>query len=160
MSNDFWFSMAIAVVVGGFWLYKKGKNAVLTIRKIHRSFKGVCLNPKSKLSDEQCKKLAVGAMYASQQGAYQNSIETGISDLLPKILGEWWGIESTDAAKEELDYLCEKGYRYYFPFVYQAFLLGKPEAQDEIFQQNMTSQEDYDKIVAQFQNLQETFDEP
>ena len=39
MSNDFWFSMAIAVVVGGFWLYKKGKNAVLTIRKIHRSFK-------------------------------------------------------------------------------------------------------------------------
>lgn len=99
MSNDFWFSMAIAVVVGGFWLYKKGKNAVLTIRKIHRSFKGVCLNPKSKLSDEQCKKLAVGAMYASQQGAYQNSIETGISDLLPKILGEWWGIESTDAAR-------------------------------------------------------------
>lgn len=81
----------------------------MTIRKIHRSFKGVCLNPKSKLSDEQCKKLAVGAMYASQQGAYQNSIETGISDLLPKILGEWWGIESTDAAKEELDYLCEKG---------------------------------------------------
>lgn len=44
MSNDFWFSMAIAVVVGGFWLYKKGKNAVLTIRKIHRSFKGVDTN--------------------------------------------------------------------------------------------------------------------
>ena len=113
MSNDFWFSMAIAVVVGGFWLYKKGKNAVSTIRKIHRSFKGVCLNSKSNLSDEQCKKLAVGAMYASQQGAYQNSIETGIPDLLPNILGEWWGIESTDAAKKELDYLCNKGYRYY-----------------------------------------------
>ena len=72
MSNDFWFSIAIAAVVGGFWLYKKGKGAVSTIRKIQRSFKGVCLNPKSRLSDEQCKKLAVGAMYASQQGAYRN----------------------------------------------------------------------------------------
>ena len=87
MSNDFWFSMAIAVVVGGFWLYKKGKNAVLTIRKIHRSFKGVCLNPKSKLSDEQCKKLAVGAMYASQQGAYQILSRQAFPTYCPRYLG-------------------------------------------------------------------------
>ena len=79
--------------------------------------------------------------------------------MLPKILGEWWGIETTEDARKELDYLCQKGYRYYFPFVYQAFLLDKPEEQDEIFQQNMTSQEDYDKIVMQFQNLQETYEE-
>ena len=159
MNNDFWISVTIAAVVGGFWLFKKGKSAYSFIRKIRRSFKGVCLNPKSKLSDEQCKRIAVGAMYASQQGAYQNSVETGISDILPKILGEWWGIETTEAARKELDYLCGKGYRYYFPFVYQAFLLDKPEEQDEIFQQHMTSQEDYDKIVRQFQNLQETYEE-
>ena len=67
MSNDFWFSMAIAVVVGGFWLYKKGKNAVSTIRKINRYFKGVCLNSKSNIIDEQCKKLDVGSMYYSHQ---------------------------------------------------------------------------------------------
>lgn len=72
MSNDFWISVTIAAVVGGFWLFKKGKSAFLFIRKIRRSFKGVCLNPKSKLNDEQCKRIAVGAMYASQQGAYQN----------------------------------------------------------------------------------------
>ena len=144
MSNDFWISITIAAAVGGFWLFKKGKSAFLFIRKIRRSFKGVCLNPNSKLNDEQCKRIAVGAMYASQQGAYQNSIETGISDMLPKILGEWWGIETTEAAHKELNYLCGKGYRYYFPFVYQAFLLDKPEEQDEIFQQNMTSQEDYE----------------
>lgn len=115
MNNDFWISVTIAAVVGGFWLFKKGKSAYSFIRKIRRSFKGVCLNPKSKLSDEQCKRIAVGAMYASQQGAYQNSVETGISDILPKILGEWWGIETTEAARKELDYLCGKGYRYYFP---------------------------------------------
>ena len=72
MNNDFWISVTIAAVVGGFWLFKKGKSAYSFIRKIRRSFKGVCLNPKSKLSDEQCKRIAVGAMYASQQGAYQN----------------------------------------------------------------------------------------
>ena len=159
MDNNFWISAAIAAVVGGAWLFKKGKSAYSFIRKIRRSFKGVCLNPISRLTDEQCKKIAIGAMYASQQGAYQNSIETGIPDMLPKILGEWWGIETTEDARKELDYLCQKGYRYYFPFVYQAFLLDKPEEQDEIFQQNMTSQEDYDKIVMQFQNLQETYEE-
>lgn len=159
MSNDLWFTVAAAAVVGGVWLYKKGKGAVSTVRKLRRAFKGVCLNPKSTLDDEQCKKLAVGAMYASQQGAYQNSIETGISDMLPKILGEWWGIFDTESAINELDYLSGKGYRYYFPFVYKAFLLDSHEAQDEIFQQNMTSQEDYDKIVSQLQNLQETYEE-
>ena len=159
MDNNFWISAAIAAVVGGAWLFKKGKSAYSFIRKIRRSFKGVCLNPKSRLTDEQCKKIAIGAMYASQQGAYQNSIETGIPDMLPKILGEWWRIETTEDARKELDYLCQKGYRYYFPFVYQAFLLDKPEEQDEIFQQNMTSQEDYDKIVMQFQNLQKTYEE-
>lgn len=60
---------------------------------------------------------------------------------------------------EELQYLCEKGYRYYFPFVWQAFLLTDPKQQDEVFQQNMTSQEDYDKITVQLQNLQDTCDE-
>ena len=115
MDNNFWISAAIAAVVGGAWLFKKGKSTYSFIRKIRRSFKGVCLNPKSRLTDEQCKKIAIGAMYASQQGAYQNSIETGIPDMLPKILGEWWGIETT--------------------------------------------QEDYDKIVMQFQNLQETYEE-
>ena len=117
MDNNFWISAAIAAVVGGAWLFKKGKSTYSFIRKIRRSFKGVCLNPKSRLTDEQCKKIAIGAMYASQQGAYQNSIETGIPDMLPKILGEWWGIETTEDARKELDYLCQKGYRYYFPFV-------------------------------------------
>lgn len=159
MDNDFWFAIALVAVVGGTWLFKKGKSAFAFIRKIRRAFQGVCLNPKSTLNDEQCKKIAVGALYASQQGAYQNSIETGIQDMLPKILGEWWGIDSTAEAKEELDYLSQKGFRYYFPFVWQAFLLDDQKAQDEIFQQNMTSQEDYNKIVSQFQNLQETYNE-
>lgn len=159
MDNDLWLAVAIATVLGGTWLFKKGKGVIAWIRKIRRAFQGVCLNPNSTLDDEQCKKIAIGAMYASQQGAYQNSMETGIQDMLPTILGDWWGIHSTADAKEELDYLCQKGFRYYFPFVWQAFLSDNPKEQDNIFQNNMTSQEDYDKIVSQFQNLQETYDE-
>ncbi|MDM8269394.1 DUF1266 domain-containing protein [Barnesiella viscericola] len=159
MSNEFYIMLTIAVVSGGIWIYKKGKSAIGTVRKLRRAFTTVCLNPRSTLSDEQCRKLAVGALYASQQGAYQNSLETGIRSELPKILGEWWGITCRTEAVEELQYLCEKGYRYYFPFVWQAFLLTDPKQQDEVFQQNMTSQEDYDKITVQLQNLQDTCDE-
>lgn len=159
MNNDFWIAVIIIAVGGGSWLFKKGKSVFFLVRKIRRAFKGVCLNNKSTLSDEQCKKIAIGAMYASQQGAYQNSMETGVKDILPQILGEWWGIDSTDKARRELDYLSQKGFRYYSPFVFKAFLLTDPQQQDNIFQQNMTSQEDYDKIVSQFENLQETYGE-
>ena len=57
MDNNFWISAAIAAVVGGAWLFKKGKSAYSFIRKIRRSFKGVCLNPKSRLTDENARRL-------------------------------------------------------------------------------------------------------
>lgn len=159
MDSDLWTAVAIAAVVGGTWIFKKGKSAFAFVRNLRRALQGLSFNPKSTLTDEQCKKIAIGAMYASHQGAYQNSMETGIPDILPKIVGEWWGIGSPAEARQELDYLSGKGYRYYFPFIWQAFLANDPKQQEEIFQQHMTSQEDYDKIVLQFQNLQETYEE-
>ena len=100
--------MLAAVVVGALtWLYKKGSRVWRTVRKLCRSFQEICLNPKSTLDDEHDRQLAIGAMYASQQGAWQNSLETGIFDTLPEILGGWWGIDSTVKARAQLDYLCE-----------------------------------------------------
>ena len=76
--------MLAAVAVGALtWLYKKGSRLWTTVRKLRRSFQEICLNPKSALDDERCRQLAIGAMYASQQGAWQNSLETGIFDTLP-----------------------------------------------------------------------------
>lgn len=43
--------------------------------------------------------------------------------------------------------------------MWQAFLLSDSKQQDEVFQQYMESQEDYDKAVSQLQNLEETYDE-
>lgn len=129
------------------------------VRKIIRAFGGIRLNSKSRLSEQQYKKLSIGSLYALQQGAYLNSLTLDIKDKLPTILGQWWGISTARDAHETLEYLCQKGFGYYFPFVYQAFLLNDEEKQDQIFQQNMTSQEDYDKAVEQLQNLKETYEE-
>ena len=41
---------------------------------------------------------------------------------------------------------------------YEAFLLDDENAQDDIFQQNMESQEDYEKAVGQLQNLKEVYE--
>lgn len=41
----------------------------------------------------------------------------------------------------------------------EAFRLDGRERQDELLQQRMTSQEDYDKASSQLENLRETFDE-
>lgn len=152
--------MLAAVAVGALtWLYRKGSRVWRTVRKLRRSFQEICLNPKSTLDDKRCRQLAVGAMYASQQGAWQNTLETGILDALPEIVGGWWGIDSTPEARRQLDYLCEKGFRYYWPAVLEAFRLDDCERQDELLQQRMTSQEDYDKASSQLENLRETFDE-
>ena len=156
---EFYVMLAVVAVGALTWLYRKGSRVWRTVRKLRRSFQEICLNPKSTLDDAHCRQLAIGAMYASQQGAWQNSLETGISDTLPEILGGWWGIDSTAEARTQLDYLCEKGFRYYWPTVLEAFRLDDRLRQDALFQQRMTSQEDYDKVSSQLENLRETFDE-
>lgn len=129
------------------------------VRTIIRAFQGIRLDSKSNLSTEQYKKLSIGSLYALQQGGYLNTLTLDIKDKLPTILNDWWGISSADDARETLDRLCQKGFDYYFPFVYQAFLLDDKKAQDDIFQQNMDNQEDYKKAVSQLQNLKETYQE-
>ena len=123
---EFYVMLAVVAVGALTWLYRKGSRVWRTVRKLRRSFQEICLNPKSTLADEPCRQLAIGAMYASQQGAWQNSLETGIFDTLPEILGGWWGIDSTAEARDQLDYLCEKGFRYYWPTVLEAFRLDGP----------------------------------
>ena len=79
--------MLAAVAVGALtWLYKKGSRIWRTARKLRRSFKEICLNPKSTLDDEHCRQLAIGAMYASQQGAWQNLAAGIIIIMLPTIV--------------------------------------------------------------------------
>ena len=52
--------MLAAVAVGALaWLYRKGSRVWQTARKLRRSFREICLNPKSTLDDEHCRQLAI-----------------------------------------------------------------------------------------------------
>lgn len=156
MNNYNWMPWAIGGVLVLSFLYRK---VWPTVRVIIRSFQGIRLKSNSKLSEEQYKKLSIGSLYAYQQGGYLNTLTLDIKDRLPTLLGKWWGISSARDAEETLEYLCGKGYDYYFPYVYKAFLLNDEQEQDDVFQQNMTNQEDYDKAVEQLKNLKETYEE-
>lgn len=156
MENNNWmFWAAGSAMLLSFLYYKVWPFA----RKIIRAFGGIRLDSNSNLSQQQYKKLSIGSLYALQQGAYLNSLTLDIPDKLPTILGRWWGISTARDARDTLEYLCQNGFDTYFPFVYQAFLLDKEEEQDQIFQQNMPSQEDYNKAVEQLHNLKETYEE-
>lgn len=98
-------------------------------------------------------------MYASQQGAWQNSLETGIFDTLPEILGRWWGIDSTAEAAGNWTTSAKRDSAITGPRCSKPSGSTTGQRQDALFQQRMTSQEDYDKATSQLENLQETFDE-
>ncbi len=102
--------MAIYII---FW------KLILFIEKTKKVTKGlfgrVYLNKNSTISNEQYKKIAIGALYSEQQTAFINSLTTGLgkSDI-KKLLSEWWEINNPDQAKEQLEYLSNKGFRFYF----------------------------------------------
>lgn len=128
-------------------------------------FSRVYLNKNAKETKEQYKKIAIGALYSEQQTAYINSLTTGLgkSDM-KKLLSEWWGINNTEEAKDCLNYLQNKGFRYYFQTVLRAYEITDKEAQKEIivngFDENDEKyEEDIQKAYQQLINLQETWKE-
>lgn len=128
-------------------------------------FSRVYLNKKATETKEQYRKIAVGALYSEQQTAYINSLTTGLgkSDIR-KLLSNWWGIDDTDEAKESLDYLQNKGFRFYFDTVLKAYKVADKEEQKTIivngFDENDEKyEEDIHKAYEQLIHLQETWEE-
>ncbi|MCD8102691.1 MAG: DUF1266 domain-containing protein [Alistipes sp.] len=129
-------------------------------------------NYKSRLNPMQYKRVSAGAVYSQQQWAYINSLETGLDrEKVMNIVNNWWGIHSPEEAVAKLDYLDSKGFDYYFPTVFRAFMEADPEKQKEIITGGMvnpvslagqdedTITEDVQKAFSQRENLAETYDE-
>ncbi len=139
------------------------------IKKTKKVTKGllgrVYLNKNSNVSQEEYKKIAIGALYSEQQTAYINSITTGLGKFdIKKMLSEWWGINNSNEAKEKLQYLANKGFRFYFQAVYKAYQLADKEEQKAIItssfsQNNEEDEEDVLKAYEQLFNLQGTWEE-
>ncbi len=156
-------------MVGAMLLYLVFFKIVPFLKKAKKVTKGVFssiyLNKNATVSDEQYRKIAVGALYSEQQTAYINSLTTGLgkSDI-KKLLSEWWGINNSDEAVQKLDYLANKGFRFYFDTVLKAYQTSDAEEQKTILldgfdENNPDYKEDVQKAYDQLINLQETWEE-
>ncbi len=127
-------------------------------------FSKIHINSNSNLTNEQYQKIAIGALYSEQQGAFINSLTTGLGkDKLQNLLSNWWGIENHEDAIESLSYLKDKGFRYYFPTVIEAYKSTPDKAEDIIIsgfnQTDESYQEDIEKAYSQYIHLNETWEE-
>ncbi len=132
----------------------------------------IYFNNNSTLTNEQYKKISIGAIYSEQQTAFINSLETGLDkDKIDTITGQWWGINTPEEAMDTLEYLQNKGFAYYFPYAYRAFLTNDEEQKKNIIINGLVPdrelsekeeeeiREDIQKAYNQQHNLTETFEE-
>lgn len=80
------------------------------------------------------------------------------------LLSDWWSINNTEEAIDTLDYLQNKGFRFYFETILKAYNTTDKEEQKAIiiegFDENEEDyEEDIQKAYNQLMNLQETWDE-
>lgn len=127
-------------------------------------FDKIYWNDKANLGKDQYRKLAIGALYSEQQTAFINSLETGLGkEHLQEILANWWGIDSTAEAHSTLSYLRDKGFRYYFPTIMQAYRSNEGNEESIIVNGLNNSDPDYDedvdKALSQLHHLNETWEE-
>ncbi|RPE09038.1 DUF1266 domain-containing protein [Chitinophaga lutea] len=132
-------------------------------KKVSKATKGIFSkiyrNKNSSLTNDQYKKVSLGAIYSEQQTTYINSLETGMNkDDLKTILENWWGISNREEALETLSYLSVKGFRFYLPAVFKAYSAPEPGKSAAILGE-MTDQEDIEKAFSQLKNLEETIEE-
>lgn len=107
---------------------------VRTIRKSVNAIRHVRLGVRTKedisLSADSVRVIAVGALYAYQQGGYTDVMYPDIEESrLNTLLTEWWGIDSREDAIETLNYLCGAPSQQILPFVYAAY---KTSDKDEL----------------------------
>ncbi len=109
----------------------------LIVRAVRKSVKalrhvrlGVRTKEDASLSADSVRVIAVGALYAYQQGGYTDVMYPDIEESrLNTLLAEWWGIDSRDEAMETLNYLCNAPSQQILPFVYAAY---KTSDKDEL----------------------------
>jgi hypothetical protein len=147
-----WLVVGSGLLYAGYRYYRSHRSVIVGI--IQAFTDG--FRTKGDVTTPESKKILAGAIYALQQGAYLNTIKVDIGDKLHTILRDWWGISGRDSAIEQLDYLRNKGYAYYFPTVYKAAMAGSDEERKSIIIAAMTTQEDAEKAYSQSFNLSNT----
>lgn len=84
--------------------------------------RGIRISKDQTLTDSQIRRIAIGALYAYQQGGYVDALKMDINPIrLNTVLGDWWGINNREDALNTLQYLSQGAYSIVFPAIYKAF---------------------------------------
>ena len=149
--------LIIGIAVGYFvytWLLPR-------FQKKKRPFTPVFLNPDSTLNETQYRKIALGAIYSEMTHAFINTLATGLdkSYVTGTLLHNYWKLKTTGNARAKLEYLRDKGFRYYLPAIYKALMAKTTEEQEVIMDDYFIDEEDHGKAFAQLHNLLDTMPE-
>lgn len=148
--------LMIVVLVGYFFISKRHM-LMSIIRMFSGSFRTAKDNP---LTPEQQRKILLGSIYSLQQGGYLDSLRLDVGgNRAATILQDWWGIHGKDSAKETLDYLRDKGHRFYFAIALDMMKQNNWDQQKEVILSNVQTQEDAEKTVEYFKNLTSSIEE-
>lgn len=164
MNQDYvLYYMLFAILIYIVW---KAIPFIKNARKVSKAvFSKIHINSRSTLSDEECKKLSVGAILSEQQVAFINSLTTGLDvTSMKESLSQSWGINNNKEAVDTLNYLVDGGHRVIFDVVYNAFLLDSKQQQNNLISSKIDEtasdyEENVHKAFDQLQNLIDTWSE-
>ena len=144
-------------VLVGYYMYTK----LLPSFKRRKTFFPVFINEQSTLTPIQYKKVALGAIYSEMTHAYINTLRTGLDKhyIISRLLAGYWKLHNAMEVREKLEYLRDKGFRYYLPGVYKALRANTTAGQELILTEHFTEEEELGKAYTQLHNLIETLQE-
>ena len=105
------FAAVVAIIIVSKLIVKRQMTGNNPLKKYHRNPKG------SNLSRTQQRAINFGAILTEMNHEFCDSLQSvnhGVTKYLNQSLREWWGINSTDDAKETLERLKNKGHRQVF----------------------------------------------
>lgn len=126
----------VIAIIGVSFFILKVLPMLKKVRKVAKAFQGTKFKENSLLSDSQQRQVATSAIYASQQGAYVNALETGMAKMdLKEILIEWWGISNKQEAIQTLEELKQCKFQSCLPIVAEAIKQKEVSTNDFLAQQ-------------------------
>lgn len=157
LTNLPWYAYIILGVFAVFFIIQK---VLPFFKRAKQVFSSYLKNPKgSNLKPDQLSALSVGAINGEQTSCFIDTLETGMQEeRLHESLSQWWSINSSDSAKETLDWLLNEGHRVFFNAVYK-IVTTEDQSEWQTIINNAFPPEAIDNATEFTENLSSTIEE-